>query len=226
MTRASKQLGLAQPSLSKQLSSLEESVGARLFERAHKRMVLTDAGRLLLFHAQRVIRGIDEAEAGLREFTSGKRAVIRIAGLNSVIRAIVPDALQRCGGAASGIEVDIHEAAPGEVVDMLYARQAHIGLIADGTVAKASIGFRQIPIVEDPYVFAVPSTIDLARLQASMTRPLTSCACSTTASSSISALSIRCASSSGTSTSCHRIVWSRIAAPTRWRSGSCARDLA
>src|SRR5437660_791146 len=71
LTRASKQLGLAQPSLSKQLSSLEENVGARLFERAHKRMVLTDAGRLLLFHAQRVIRGIDEAEAGLREFTSG-----------------------------------------------------------------------------------------------------------------------------------------------------------
>src|SRR5436853_1063711 len=165
LTRASKQLGLAQPSLSKQLASLEESVGARLFERAHKRMVLTDAGRLLLHHAQRVIKGIDEAEAGLREFTSGKRAIIRIAGLNSVIKAIVPDALRRCGAAASGIEVDIHEAAPGEVVEMLYARQAHIGLIAAGTVAEASIGFRQVPVVDDPYVFAVPSAIKLGDLK-------------------------------------------------------------
>jgi DNA-binding transcriptional LysR family regulator len=164
LTRASKQLGLAQPSLSKQLAGLEESIGARLFERAHKRMVLTDAGRLLLHHAQHVIKGIDEAEAGLREFTNGKRAIIRIAGINSVIRALVPDALQRCGGAASGIEIDIHEAAPGEVVEMLYARQAHIGLIAAGTVAEASIGFRQIPVVEDPYVFAVPSAIDLGSL--------------------------------------------------------------
>jgi DNA-binding transcriptional LysR family regulator len=164
LTRASKQLGLAQPSLSKQLATLEDSVGTRLFERAHKRMVLTDAGRLLLHHAQRVIKGIDEAEAGLREFTDGKRAIIRIAGLNSVIKVIVPDALRRCGGAASGIEVDIHEAAPGEVIEMLYARQAHIGLIAAGTVAEASIGFRQIPVVEDPYVFAVPSTIDLGAL--------------------------------------------------------------
>jgi len=164
LTRASKQLGLAQPSLSKQLAGLEDSVGARLFERTHKRMVLTDAGRLLLHHAQRVIKGIDEAEAGLREFTNGKRAIIRIAGLNSIIKAIVPDALRRCGGAASGIEVDIHEAAPGEVVEMLYARQAHIGLIAAGTVAQASIDFRQIPVVEDPYVFAVPSTIDFGAL--------------------------------------------------------------
>ena len=47
--------------------------------------------RLLLHHAQRVIKGIDEAEAGLREFTNGKRAIIRIAGLNSVIRALVPE---------------------------------------------------------------------------------------------------------------------------------------
>src|SRR5262249_46074314 len=112
LTRASKQLGLAQPSLSKQLSALEENVGARLFARAQKRMVLTDAGRLLLFHAQRVIRGIDEAEAGLREFTTGKRAVIRIAGLNSVIKAIVPDALQRCGGAPPRAQGDTPLRAP------------------------------------------------------------------------------------------------------------------
>lgn len=164
LTRASKQLGLAQPSLSKQLASLEESVGTRLFDRAHNRMVLTDAGRLLMRHAQGVIKEIDEAEAGLREFTAGRRAVIRIAGLNSVIKALVPDALRRCGGPASGLEVDIHEAAPGEVVEMLYARQAHIGLIAAGTVAESSIGFRQVPVVDDPYVFAVPGTIDLAAL--------------------------------------------------------------
>ena len=48
LTRASKQLGLAQPSLSKQLAGLEESVGTRLFDRGHNRMVLTDAGRVLL----------------------------------------------------------------------------------------------------------------------------------------------------------------------------------
>ncbi len=165
LTRASKQLGLAQPSLSKQLATLEDSIGTQLFERAHKRMVLTDAGRLLLHHAQGVISGIDEAEAGLREFANGRRAIIRVAGINSVIKALVPDALRRCGGPASGIEIDIHEAAPGEVVEMLYARQAHIGLVAAGSVAQASIGFRQVPVVDDPYVFAVPRAINLGELK-------------------------------------------------------------
>src|SRR6476661_4289704 len=89
LTRASKQLGLAQPSLSKQLAGLEDSVGTRLFDRGHNGMVL-------------------------------------------------PDALMRCGS-SSGLEVDIQEAAPGEVLEMLYSRQVHIGLIAADSVAQASV---------------------------------------------------------------------------------------
>jgi DNA-binding MarR family transcriptional regulator len=88
LTRASKQLGLAQPSLSQQLAKLEESVGTRLFDRSHNRMVLTDAGQVLVRHAQAVLKEIDEAEASLRQFSSGKRSIIRIAGLNSVVKAV------------------------------------------------------------------------------------------------------------------------------------------
>jgi DNA-binding transcriptional LysR family regulator len=163
LTRASKQLDLAQPSLSKQLAGLEDSVGARLFDRVHNRMVLTDAGRVLLRHAQSVLREIDEAEAGLREFAAGKRAIVRVAGLNSVIKALLPAALMRCTDSA-GLEVDIQEAAPGEVLEMLYARQIHVGLIAAESVAQASVGFRQVSITEDPYVLAVPSWIDLGAI--------------------------------------------------------------
>jgi len=164
LTRASKQLGLAQPSLSKQLAGLEDSVGTRLFDRGHNRLVLTDAGRVLLRHAQNVLREIDEAEAELREFAGGKRAIVRVAGLNSVIKTLVPDALMRCH-AAAGLEIDIQEAAPGEVLLMLYSRQIHIGLIAADSVAQASVGFRQVSIIEDPYVFAVPSAINLEALE-------------------------------------------------------------
>ncbi|MGA2129628.1 MAG: LysR family transcriptional regulator [Xanthobacteraceae bacterium] len=165
LTRASKQLGLAQPSLSQQLARLEESVGTRLFGRGRNRMELTDAGQVLLRHAQSIVKEINEAEAGLREFTAGKRSIVRIAGLNSVIKALLPDALKRCGGTGSGLEIDIHEAAPGEVLEMLYSRQADIGLIATDSVAQSSIGFRQVPVVEDPYVFAVPKSIDLGAIR-------------------------------------------------------------
>jgi len=223
LTRASKQLGLAQPSLSQQLAKLEESVGTRLFDRSHNRMVLTDAGQVLVRHAQAVLKEIDEAEASLRQFGSGKRSIIRIAGLNSVVKAVLPDALNRCAAAGSEIEIDIHEAAPAEVLEMLYSRQANIGLIAADSVAQSSVGFRQVPIVEDPYVFAVPSSIGLGEVReleampADARRVLNSC------TNSISARRIRCASSSGISACCRRTAPSPIAAPTRSRSGWCMR---
>src|SRR5204862_2381286 len=40
-----------------------------------------------------------------------------------------------------------------------------IGLVAAGSVAQASIGFRQFPVVDDPYVFAVPRAITLGELK-------------------------------------------------------------
>ena len=46
-TKASKMLGLAQPSLSQQISKLEDEVGARLFNRGFSKISLTDAGKFL-----------------------------------------------------------------------------------------------------------------------------------------------------------------------------------
>src|SRR5262249_32556342 len=165
LTRASKQLGLAQPSLSQQLARLEENVGTRLFDRARNRMELTDAGRVLLRHAQNILKEISEAEAGLREFAAGKRSIVRIAGLNSVVKALLPDALKRCSSIRPALEVDITEAGLAELLEMLYSRQADSGLTGGDSVAQSSIGFRQVPIVEHPYVFAVPKAIRLAAVK-------------------------------------------------------------
>jgi len=48
-----------------------------------------------------------------------------------------------CAAAGAEIEIDIHEAAPAEVLEMLYARQANIGLIAADSVGPVDVGFRK-----------------------------------------------------------------------------------
>src|ERR1700753_4013114 len=52
LTKAAKQLGLAQPSLSQQLSKLEQTIGAQLFHRRAGEMTLTEAGNYLLPRAE------------------------------------------------------------------------------------------------------------------------------------------------------------------------------
>lgn len=164
LTQAAKQLGLAQPTLSQQLSKLEQKVGAKLFDRALNQMELTNAGQFLLRRAQVILNEVDEAQSHLSEFASGTRGIIRLAGLNSILRVVVPQAISRLNERLPEVEFDIHEMAPAEVLELLYGRQVNIGLIAANSVARSNVSFKEIPVVLDPYVFAVPSGLALAAI--------------------------------------------------------------
>ena len=77
-TKASKVLGLAQPSLSQQISKLEKDVGTQLFNRDSSQMNLTDAGIFLERKAELILAVVEEATIGLREFSEGTRGVIAV----------------------------------------------------------------------------------------------------------------------------------------------------
>jgi DNA-binding transcriptional LysR family regulator len=60
-TRAAEQLRVAQPALSRQIRNLEQELGTRLFERNRVRVQLTDAGRTLAAHVERILAQVDIA---------------------------------------------------------------------------------------------------------------------------------------------------------------------
>jgi LysR family transcriptional regulator for metE and metH len=79
VTRAGNRLHLTQSALSHQLRDVEERLGAPLFERVGKRMILTDAGDRLLRTARVVLDEIRQAEHDISRATSGRQGVLRIA---------------------------------------------------------------------------------------------------------------------------------------------------
>jgi DNA-binding transcriptional LysR family regulator len=161
LTKAAKQLGLAQPSLSQQLSKLESTVGAQLFLRRSGEMVLTEAGNYLMPRAEHVLRGMREIEDGLAQYSDGKRVTVRIAGINSALRVVLPEAIRQMQELHPAADYDIQEAAPADVLEMLYGRRISIGLVAANSIAEAGIGFSQVPVADDPYVLVVPERLDL-----------------------------------------------------------------
>lgn len=165
VSRAAKQLGLSQPSLSQQISKLEASIGHKVFERQSGRMTLTEIGGFLANRAERVMREMQELEDGLGGFAGGART-IGIAGISSPVRVLLPPALRRFHDAHPEVGFDVHEASPGDVLAMLYARRAHIGIVAASSIAQASMGFVQVELLDDPYVLVVPAALDLAGLSA------------------------------------------------------------
>jgi LysR family transcriptional regulator for metE and metH len=78
VTRAGNRLHLTQSALSHQLRDLEERLGAPLFDRTQKKMVLTAAGKRLLSTAHSVLEELRQAEDDIRRVVSGREGVIRI----------------------------------------------------------------------------------------------------------------------------------------------------
>lgn len=164
VSKAAKQLGLSQPSLSQQIAKLETAIGHKVFERRAGRMSLTEIGTFLVDRAEQVMREMQELEDGLSGFAGGART-IGIVGISSPIRVLLPPALARFHDDHPEIGFDVHESSPGDVLAMLYARRANIGLVAASSIAQASMGFAQVPLLDDPYVLVVPEALKLDRVK-------------------------------------------------------------
>lgn len=165
MTKAAKQLGMAQPSMSQQLAKLEATIGTKLFHRRSGELTLTEAGSFLMPRAEHVLRAMRELEDGLSRFSGGNSVTIRIAGLNSVLRVLLPAVVDEMRGRFPDADFDIQESAPGDTLDMLYGRRINIGLLAVSSIARDAVGFVQVPVVEDPLVLVVPERLDLDGIQ-------------------------------------------------------------
>lgn len=165
LTKAAKQLGLAQPSLSQQLSKLETISGTRLFDRRSNQLKLTEAGTHLMPKVELVLRSMGEFEDSLSEQLGGTRATIRLAGVNSILSVILPAAMQKLHAKFPDVDFDIHENAPADVLELLNTRRVNIGLVAASSIPQSNEGFLRIPIVDDPYVLVVPERLDLGKIR-------------------------------------------------------------
>lgn len=85
LTGAARGLNLSQSALSTQLKALEAALGQDLFERRGRGLVLTEAGRIALDHAEAIFRTADDLTATLRDTGRARRA-LRVGALATLSR--------------------------------------------------------------------------------------------------------------------------------------------
>jgi LysR family transcriptional regulator for metE and metH len=78
MTKAAKKLFITQSALSQQLKDIESKLGASLFFRAPKKMILTSIGKKLLHAAQGVIDTLEDIELEIAQMVSGDKGEIKV----------------------------------------------------------------------------------------------------------------------------------------------------
>lgn len=114
--------------ISQQLAVLEREAGVRLLERAGRSLRLTEAGRVLVGHAARLLDGVEAAEAELAQLAHGTVAgTVRIAAFQSAMLQIVAPALGQLAGESPGIRIEVTEAEVEAAVPSL--RLQHLDVV-------------------------------------------------------------------------------------------------
>lgn len=93
LSAASQSAHVAISAISRQISHLEEQVGATLFERTSRGMQLTDAGKLLLAHARRVELETESTLAEIASLRGMHGREIRVASSQGPANDLVPEAM-------------------------------------------------------------------------------------------------------------------------------------
>jgi LysR family transcriptional activator of nhaA len=86
LTRAAERMNLSQSALSVQIQKLEHQIGHQLFERAGKKLILTEAGQIALDYADTVFKAGDELMSTLRGRPLASRQVLRVGALTTLSR--------------------------------------------------------------------------------------------------------------------------------------------
>ena len=160
--RAAAALGYTQSAVSQQIAALERAVGQRLVERpgGPKPVSLTEAGRLLLTHANAIAARIAAAQADLTALAEGQAGTLRVGVFQSVGQRILPEVMRRFLRSWPQVKVTLTETA--NDVDLL-------GLVERGDL---DLTFSDLPLVDgpfeavellrDPYVLVVSADSPLA----------------------------------------------------------------
>jgi LysR family transcriptional regulator for metE and metH len=130
LTRAGDQLHLTQSALSHQLREIESRLGAALFLRAGRRLVLTPAGRRLLASATDVLQRLEQTERDIREIARDRAGRLRITTECYTCYHWLPPLLLRYRRTFPKVEVRIDVEATHRPLEMLLAGRIDLGLMS------------------------------------------------------------------------------------------------
>lgn len=126
--RAAEVLHITQPALSRTVKRLEAQIGAPLFERNSKGMMLTPIGQALLPHATLMDRVSEHASEEINALRGLAKGTIKVGGIASVVSLILPLAIHRVLTRWPNLQVQIIEGVWDRLADALVKHEIDLAL--------------------------------------------------------------------------------------------------
>lgn len=159
--RAAEQLNMAQPPLSVAIRHLEEEVGAKLFERKNRRVLLTEAGRAALSEARKCLHQATETARVARAASAGETGLVRLAFAGSATYSLLPTLLPIYRARHPRVMLELREGTNTQILSLLEHQEIDLGIVRVPTALPPR--FEVTTVEHDVLVAALPVDHPLAR---------------------------------------------------------------
>lgn len=169
-TRAARQLFMSQPAVSFQIKALEEALQVTLFQRGDKKVILTEAGRLLYPEAKQMIRHYHRIKAGLDDLKGLKTGHLVVGASTIPGEYLLPLLIGGFKEKYPGIQVVLKVAGSGQVGRWIREREIDLGitgatLVGEGIECQPWLLDQLVLIVHPTHSWANIDTITLEDLK-------------------------------------------------------------
>lgn len=159
-TRAAHECNVSQPALTKAVQTLETELGAPLFHREGKRVLLSEFGRSVLPHLRHIVEEAETTRTVAANFRLLRNSPIRIGVLSTIGHVRLSRFLATFQRDYDGVEVTVQEGSIADICKRL--RDGEFELAVVNHLEAYCAGFSVIPLYTERYVVIVPAEHRLA----------------------------------------------------------------
>jgi DNA-binding transcriptional LysR family regulator len=159
-TKASQELFVSQPAITKHIHELEAAYGSPLFERKGSRISLTDAGRLLLKHCEQILDEYNKLEFEMNLLHDDFVGELRLGASTTIAQYVLPPVLARFIKRYPHVKISLLNGNSREVEKALQEHRIDLGLV-EGVSRLPNLKYTTF--LQDELVAVVPSNSKLAK---------------------------------------------------------------
>lgn len=154
--KASGNMYIAQPALSRQIRNLESEIGAELFDRTKKQIKLTAAGMFFRNEVKRILEHLEQAKKRAGQMHRGEAGEITIGHVSSAMQSVLPPFLKRITTSYPDLKIGLLENTNRLIFSKILNRELDFGILPNAVAPDA---VEEITLYKENFVIVMPKSL-------------------------------------------------------------------